>query len=100
MGTRCPLEESEVKMPYAVVEAKVAKLPPQYRGELLAFIDFLCSGRIALFQRRVRLRLMQLHLGGAGRLVVLLADTKKGSILRLISTNRWNVSRSICEVPS
>ena len=28
-------------MPYAVVEDKIAKLSPQYRGELLAFIDFL-----------------------------------------------------------
>ena len=28
-------------MPYAVVEDKVAKLSPKYRGELLAFIDFL-----------------------------------------------------------
>ena len=37
-----PLNESEVKeMPYAVVEDKIAKVSPQYRGELLAFIDFL-----------------------------------------------------------
>ena len=28
-------------MPYAVVEDKIAKVSPQYRGELLAFIDFL-----------------------------------------------------------
>ena len=28
-------------MPYTVVEDKIAKLSPQYRGELLAFIDFL-----------------------------------------------------------
>ena len=30
-----------MKMPYEIVEDKVAKLSPQYRGELLAFIDFL-----------------------------------------------------------
>jgi hypothetical protein len=28
-------------MPYAVVEDKIAEISPQYRGELLAFIDFL-----------------------------------------------------------
>lgn len=28
-------------MPYAIVEDKIAELSPQYRGELLAFIDFL-----------------------------------------------------------
>ena len=28
-------------MPYAVVEDKIAKVSPQYRGDLLAFIDFL-----------------------------------------------------------
>ena len=28
-------------MPYAVVEDKIAEIAPQYRGELLAFIDFL-----------------------------------------------------------
>ena len=28
-------------MPYAIVEDKIAKIAPQYRGELLAFIDFL-----------------------------------------------------------
>ena len=28
-------------MPYAVIEDKVAKISPQYRGELLAFLDFL-----------------------------------------------------------
>ena len=28
-------------MPYAVVEDKIAAIDPQYRGELLAFIDFL-----------------------------------------------------------
>ena len=41
MSTCCSLDESEVEMPYAVVEEKVAKLSPQYRGELLACIDFL-----------------------------------------------------------
>ena len=28
-------------MPYAIVEDKIAEIAPQYRGELLAFIDFL-----------------------------------------------------------
>ena len=28
-------------MPYAVVEDKIAEISPQYRGELLACIDFL-----------------------------------------------------------
>ena len=28
-------------MPYAVVEDKIAEISPQYREELLAFIDFL-----------------------------------------------------------
>ena len=28
-------------MPYAIVEDKIAEISPQYRGELLAFIDFL-----------------------------------------------------------
>ena len=28
-------------MPYAMVEDKIAEIAPQYRGELLAFIDFL-----------------------------------------------------------
>ena len=28
-------------MPYAILEDKVAKISPQYRGELLAFLDFL-----------------------------------------------------------
>ena len=28
-------------MPYAIVEDKIARIAPQYRGELLAFIDFL-----------------------------------------------------------
>ena len=28
-------------MPYAGVEDKIAEISPQYRGELLAFIDFL-----------------------------------------------------------
>lgn len=28
-------------MPYAVVEDKIAEISPRYRGELLAFIDFL-----------------------------------------------------------
>jgi len=27
-------------MPYAIVEDKIAEIAPQYRGELLAFIDF------------------------------------------------------------
>ena len=28
-------------MPYAVVKDKIAEISPQYRGELLAFIDYL-----------------------------------------------------------
>ena len=28
-------------MPYAIVEDKIAEIDPQYRGELLAFIEFL-----------------------------------------------------------
>lgn len=28
-------------MPYAMVEDKIAEIAPQYRGELMAFIDFL-----------------------------------------------------------
>jgi len=28
-------------MPYTVVEDKIAKISPQYRGELLAFLDYL-----------------------------------------------------------
>ena len=28
-------------MPYTVVKDKIAKISPQYRGELLAFIDYL-----------------------------------------------------------
>jgi hypothetical protein len=28
-------------MPYAIVEDKIAEIAPQYRGELLAFIEFL-----------------------------------------------------------
>ena len=28
-------------MPYATVEDKIAEISPQYRGELLAFIDYL-----------------------------------------------------------
>ena len=28
-------------MPYSIVEDKIAEISPQYRGELLAFIDFL-----------------------------------------------------------
>ena len=28
-------------MPYSVLEDKIAEVSPQYRGELLAFIDFL-----------------------------------------------------------
>ena len=28
-------------MPYSIVEDKIAEISPRYRGELLAFIDFL-----------------------------------------------------------
>ena len=28
-------------MPYAILKDKIAEISPQYRGELLAFIDFL-----------------------------------------------------------
>jgi len=28
-------------MPYAILEDRIAEVAPQYRGELLAFIDFL-----------------------------------------------------------
>ena len=35
------VEHEETNMPYAIVEDKIAEISPQYRGELLAFIDFL-----------------------------------------------------------
>lgn len=34
-------EKEEMTMPYAVVEDKISEISPQYRGELLAFNDFL-----------------------------------------------------------
>ena len=34
-------------MPYAMVEDKIAEIAPQYRGELMAFIDFLALGNNA-----------------------------------------------------
>ena len=34
-------KEMEQAMPYSIVEDKIAEISPQYRGELLAFIDFL-----------------------------------------------------------
>jgi len=34
-------KEMKRAMPYSIVEDKIAEISPQYRGELLAFIDFL-----------------------------------------------------------
>ena len=92
-------------MPYAIVEDKIAEIAPQYRGELLAFIDFLLyrqknsvsTNGVARKTDSVARRRKKVGrtLGG-----LLLAGLRMDSTWHLISTRRWNVSRSTFEIPS
>ena len=82
-------------MPYEIVADKIAKISPEYQGELLQFIDFLLykqgnSSEIAIVTTQV---------GGPPRSVIR-GESPENFTWQTTSTSLLKNSRSTCDVPS